>query len=73
MEWTAQAAARQHRGDARTRRERVTLAGRAFECLVLSTVNVTTYVPTSNDGPSFPPAVRVVTDGEVTLELQRIE
>lgn len=56
-----------------TTREQVTISGLTFDCLVVTTGNTSTWVPMTGDAPTFPGLIKSRTDGQMTIELVRIE
>lgn len=66
FEWTVPEAAQPGGAEppagVKTRRERITCAGREWDCLVTETGGTTCWVPMQGDQPTFPPYLKLVSD-----------
>lgn len=60
-------------GKTETRRERVTISGLTLDCLVVTTGKVICWIPMSGDVATFPGVVKTAQEGQMNLELVRIE
>lgn len=56
-----------------TTREVVTVSGVSLDCLVVTVGTSSTWIPMTGDQATFPGVVRSMTDGQVIIELVRIE
>ncbi len=77
QEWRHQevAAQLQERADAKVevRRERLTVSGTTFDCMVVTSGAHVAWVPATGDVPTFPGIVKATSEGKVTLELVVVE
>lgn len=54
-------------------REKVTVSGIEFDCMVTTVGNSKSWVPATGDIPTFPGIVKTQTDGNTTMELTKVE
>ncbi len=54
-------------------REKVTVSGIEFDCMVTTVGNTKSWVPATGDLPTFPGIVKTQTDGNTTMELTKVE
>lgn len=54
-------------------REKVTVSGQEFDCMVITSGNTKTWVPATGDIATFPGLIKTQTDGNTTMELTKIE
>lgn len=54
-------------------REKVTVSGIEFDCMVTTVGNSKSWVPATGDIPTFPGIIKTQTDGNTTMELTKID
>jgi hypothetical protein len=51
----------------------VAVSGHTYHCMVMTMDNTKTWVPATGDIPTFPGLVKQMRDGNVTMELTKVE
>lgn len=54
-------------------REKVTISGIEFDCMVVTSGNTKSWIPATGDIATFPGIVKTQTDGNTTMELTKVE